>query len=192
MARTSKKTKFDGITFDSETECDFYKLLKVKKRKGEIKSFTHEPKYELLEGGWKNNRGDAQESIDYFPDFLIEFKNGEVILVDVKGGDIHEEASKLKKKMLEYQNRNLTLYFVSKSPNFLGAEWIETTPHRNMLQKLRNAYAKEHPTVKRKTKSSPQFTRKCWDKYMKVEDVHGLFYTFEKVYTKKEREKMLT
>ena len=32
MAKYGKKTKFDGITFDSETECEFYKLLKKAKK----------------------------------------------------------------------------------------------------------------------------------------------------------------
>ena len=190
MARISKKVKFDGIQFDSETECEFYKILKQKKKIGDIKNFIHEPKYELLEGGWKNNRGDIQEPITYMPDFLIELKNGDRILIDVKGGDIHEEVALLKKKIFEYQNRNLTLYFVSKTPNFLGSEWVETTPHRNMLQKLRLAYKKEYPDIKRKTKASPQLSSPKWNKYMKIECVYGLFYTYDKIYTKKELEKL--
>ena len=185
MAKYGKKTKYDGIIFDSETECEFYKLLKKAKKDNLILDFQHEPTYLLLEGGWKNKRGDEQEPITYLPDFLITNLKGEKYLIDAKGGDVHEEVAKLKKKILEYQQRDLIVYFVSESPLFLGREWIETTPHRNMLQKLRLAYKKENPTIKRKSKTSPQLTRDKWDKYMKVESVDGLFYTYSKVYTKK-------
>lgn len=190
MARYGKKTKYKGIIFDSETECDFYKMLELKLKKKEIKSFKHEPEYILLEGDWENARGDKQEPIKYYPDFIIETNDGDVFLVDTKGIDLHEDTSLLKKKMFEYQNRDLILYFVSKSPLYLSDQWVETSPYRNMLQKLRSAYKKEHPTVKTKGKNAPRFTVKDWEKYMEVESIHGLFYTFNKVYTKKEREKM--
>ena len=186
MARNGKKTPYNGITFDSETECKFYKLLERAKKSKLILDFEYEPTYLLLEGGWENKRGDKQEPITYLPDFLVTNLNGEKFLVDAKGGDMHEEVAKIKKKMLEYQRRDLIVYFVAESPNYLGCEWIETTPHRNMLQKLKSAYKKEYPTITRKTKASPKLNREKWDKYMSVECVEGLFYTYGKVYTKKE------
>jgi hypothetical protein len=186
MARRSKKVKYNNIMFDSETECEFYKILELKKKNKEIKDFKYEPFYELQEGGWTNKRGDKQEPINYFPDFLISPLQGDDFLIDTKGGDIHEPECMIKKKMLEYQNRDIILYFVSKTPVFLGSEWIETTAHRNMLQKLRLSYKKEYPKVGRKTKASPKLDRNKWGKYMEVRSVEGLFYTYDKYYTKKD------
>ena len=189
MSRRGKKTEYKGITFDSQSECEFYQLLELKKKQKKIKDFVYEPEYMLQEGGWHNARNDKQEAIMYYPDFLVTANDGERLLIDVKGHDA-EETAKLKKKMLEYQNRDIVLYFISKTPQYLSSEWVEMTPYRDMLLKLKSAYKKEYPTVKTRGKNSPQLTVKCWEKYMEIRMVHGLFYTFEKVFTKKELEKM--
>lgn len=190
MARSSKKIIYDDKIFDSKTEFEFYKILKISKAKGKIIGFECSKHYVLQEGGWLNWRGDKQSSIDHYPDYFITLNSGEQIIVDTKGGSYHETDAKLKHKIFEYLNREIPYYYVSKCPLYIGGEWVETTPNHDMKKKLELIYNKLYPNQNKRLKDKPILDLSKWNKYIEYHDIDGLFYVLDKVYTKKELEKM--
>ena len=190
MARSYEKIDFDGIKFDSTTELEFYKKLKDAKARGKIKDFKCSPKYTLQEGGWFNWRGTKQDSIDHYPDYLVTDNDGNMFIVDSKGSSFHETDAKLKKKMWEYQNREIPYYYASKSPMYVGGEWLDTSIGHDMLKKLIGLYDKLYPNQNKRLKEKPILGKHKWSEYMEFHDVCGLFYTYDRIYTKKDLEKM--
>jgi hypothetical protein len=190
MARSNVKIDFDGLKFDSTTELEFYKKLKDFKSRGKIWDFQCSPKYTLQEGNWHNWRGDKQDSIDHYPDYLVTDNDGNSFIVDSKGSSYHETDAKLKKKIWEYQNRELPYYYASKCPKYLGGEWVDTSVSHDMLKKLNLIYNKLYPNQNKRLKDTPIFSKNEWGKYMEFHSVCGLFYTYDKIYTKKELDKV--
>ncbi|SDX62058.1 DUF1064 domain-containing protein [Salimicrobium album] len=93
----AKKMKLDGHTFDSKREADYYAHLKLRKRAGEIKDFTLQPKFTLQEGFKKD--GKTFRKISYIADFRIEHVDGTIENVDVKGMETKEFS--IKRKLYE-------------------------------------------------------------------------------------------
>ena len=118
MARTAKKIEFDGHTFDSNEEVEFYQWILEAKRVGLIESFTHPCKSYVLSNAVSvtvervsEKTGKPLEPKEssllqrhvYTPDFKIKFTDKAVVLpidfrcglacvFDVKGTfSIHEE-----------------------------------------------------------------------------------------------------
>lgn len=104
----NKKTEIDGITFDSKKEAEYYCMLKLLKRAGEIKDFGLQPRYELQPKFAKN--GKKYRAITYIADFVIVNNDGTTEVVDVKG--VETQVFKVKKKMFEYQYPDLSLKIV--------------------------------------------------------------------------------
>lgn len=188
ISRYGKKTIVDGITFDSESEAEFYKLLKKAKKNGDIKDFVIEPEYTILEE-YNDFRGKKVKATKSYPDYGITLNDGKFILCDTKGG-IHENLSILKRKILMEQHPEIPYYFISYTINALDNRWVETSPSYSLEKKLRLCYKKQFPNIRKLTGTSPRFTIKLWEKWMKVNCIAGLFFTFEKVYTKKELKAM--
>jgi hypothetical protein len=70
------KVEFDGYTFDSIRERNYYVLLRARETAGEITELRLQVGYELNEGG--------SHSLKYYADFTY-LENGELKTVDVKG-----------------------------------------------------------------------------------------------------------
>lgn len=73
----AKKTKVDGITFDSKAEAEYYIHLKDRMRLGEIAGFGRQVEFILQDGDGT--------VIRYKADFIVWHKNGEVEVIEVKG-----------------------------------------------------------------------------------------------------------
>jgi hypothetical protein len=118
----AKKTVVDGIKFDSKDESDYYLHLKELKKKGQIKDFELQPKFELLPK-FVNKKGKTILPINYKADFLVTYTDGATEVIDVKGFETAD--FKLKKKLFEYKyDQSLTL--VCKAPKYLAPQkWIE-------------------------------------------------------------------
>lgn len=84
------KTEFDGITFDSKGECEYYQYLLTKHKKEDIKL---QPEF-ILQEAYVNNKGKKIRSITYRADFQI----GNTV-IDFKG--METEVFKIKKKLFE-------------------------------------------------------------------------------------------
>lgn len=69
----AKRCQMDGHNFDSQTECEYYAMLKMMAESGHVKILELQPKIYM-----------TNARILYKPDFFIE-QNGEQFYVDVKG-----------------------------------------------------------------------------------------------------------
>jgi hypothetical protein len=118
----AKKVVVDGIQFDSQDESNYYLHLKELKKKGKIKDFELQPKYEL-QPKFVNAKGKSILPINYKADFLVTHPDGTQEVIDVKGFETAD--FKLKKKMFEYKyDQSLTL--ICKAPKYLApVQWIE-------------------------------------------------------------------
>jgi len=81
MAR-AKKTVVNGITFDSKTESDFYKVLLDRQDREEISNLTTQPSFELFPSFKLRKR--TVRSMNYTPDFMYSIGT-ERHVVEVKG-----------------------------------------------------------------------------------------------------------
>lgn len=96
----SKKTKVNGITFDSKAEAQRYCELLLLIRHGDITDLVLQPEYELIPAFKKN--GKRYRKTVYKADFsYIDVKNNKVIVEDVKG--VKTPVYRLKKKLFEYR-----------------------------------------------------------------------------------------
>jgi hypothetical protein len=101
------KTTVDGIKFDSQAEANRYCELKLLERAGRIKDLKLQPKFPILPGYDKN--GKKIRPIYYIGDFAY-IENGNKVVEDVKGMETKE--FKLKKKMFEYQYKDIELRLI--------------------------------------------------------------------------------
>lgn len=102
---TSYKPVIDGIKFDSLMEGQYYVYLKERLLKKEITNLTLQPSYTLQEAFTKN--GKRFRPIIYIADFKYKDKEGNWIIVDVKGKETVE--FKLKQKLFEFKFPELAL-----------------------------------------------------------------------------------
>lgn len=114
-----KKTEIDGITFDSQTEAEYYQYLKQLQTDGHILRFTMQDtwtlqdKYLIADGQridgdhpefkkyQKANPGRTVQAIKYISDFIVYHTNGEVEVIDIKGQKTVD--FKIKEKMFNYR-----------------------------------------------------------------------------------------
>jgi len=182
---------YNNITFKNETELEFYKICEKAQLDKKIKSFEFETKYELQPEflDWRDKK---MASITHIPDFQILLNDNSFIIVDSKGADAftHDEVAVIKRKMLMYQNQKFQYYMISKTPKYLGNVWVETSKSYDFLGKLRTTYDKLFPNVNKRLKESPKFGVDKWSAFFEFHDIAGLFYVWDKTYTKKELEKM--
>ncbi len=99
----AKKTKVDGITFDSQKEAHRYRELKLLERAGEI-SFLELQKVYELQPSFKHN-GKTIRAIKYVADFYYVDKDGKIHIEDTKGVKTKEYL--IKKKMMLYQGHEI-------------------------------------------------------------------------------------
>jgi hypothetical protein len=101
----NKKTKVDGITFDSQAEANRYSELKALQQAGAIQWFIRQPRFLLQEGFQK---GDITfGKIEYVADFLICWADGSITVEDVKGMRTREFS--MKRNMFEKRYPTLRL-----------------------------------------------------------------------------------
>lgn len=100
----SKRTRVDGILFDSQKEADYYCELKLRLQAGEIKGFCLQPKF-ILVPGMKD-----QKPITYRADFVTIYSDGQAEVIDTKG--VETEIFKIKKKLFRVVFPELELKIV--------------------------------------------------------------------------------
>jgi hypothetical protein len=83
----AKKTRIDGITFDSQKEARRYSELRLLQKAGEVLFFHRQPIFDLPGG------------TTYRADFLVFWADGHVTWEDVKG--VRTPAYKRAKKQVE-------------------------------------------------------------------------------------------
>jgi len=97
----SQKVVVDGIKFDSQAEANYYCMLKILLRKGEIDGFCRQARFIITEG--KN----GEKGSEYVCDFVVFYQNKTYRIVDVKG--VKTPVFKLKIKSLREKYPKLTV-----------------------------------------------------------------------------------
>jgi Protein of unknown function (DUF1064) len=95
----SKAVEIDGYVFQSKIEAKYYEHLKWLLEHKEIKSFSLQPRYILLDKFRKN--GKTYRKMEYIADFEVHHLDGSIEVVDVKG--FETEAFKIKRKLFEHK-----------------------------------------------------------------------------------------
>ena len=96
----SRKTKVDGITFDSRLEARRWCELKLMERAGAISDLQRQVHFELQPSYRKN--GKTIRKIEYVADFVYRDNiTKRTIIEDTKG--MQTPVYKLKKKLFEYK-----------------------------------------------------------------------------------------
>lgn len=83
MKYHAKKTRLDGLTFDSQKEAQRYAELKLLERAGKICGLKRQVKYELIPAQKIHGRT-VERACSYIADFVYE-ENGQTVVEDVKG-----------------------------------------------------------------------------------------------------------
>lgn len=96
----NQKIMFDGHTFDSIKEKNYYIKLKALEKAGLIRTLELQKEY-VLQDSFKLN-GTTRRKITYKADFsYISVKDNKIHVVDVKG--FKTEVYKIKKKLFEFK-----------------------------------------------------------------------------------------
>ena len=99
----AKKTVIDGITFPSQKEGDYYCELKMLRMAGEVVDFERQVTFEL-QPKFKHS-GKTERAIKYIADFVVKYKDGRTVVVDVKGDKT--AVYRIKRKMLLYRHPDM-------------------------------------------------------------------------------------
>lgn len=120
MAR-SKKCTYKGLTFDSLTECSYYKVLEEKQANGEIFNLEIQKNFLLLEG-FRMDDGTKIQGISYTCDQYYIDKNNKIHIVDVKGAEATiKEPFRIRFKMLKNLHRDWIYHVVIR----YDGQWID-------------------------------------------------------------------
>lgn len=99
----NRKVVIDGITFDSRKEGNFYCELKMLRMAGEVIDFERQVTFEL-QPKFKHF-GKTERAIKYIADFVVHYKDGRTVVVDVKGDKT--AVYRIKRKMLLFKHPDM-------------------------------------------------------------------------------------
>ena len=98
----NNKIKYQGLTFDSQKEFEYYLILKDKEKRGLVFNLKRQVPLEI-QPAFTDKTGVKQRAITYKADFVYTDRlSGKERYIDVKG--FRTEVYKLKKKLLAYKN----------------------------------------------------------------------------------------
>lgn len=96
----NKKVEYDGYTFDSIREKNYYIKLKLLEKAGKIKELELQKEYEIQPSFKLNNK--TSRKITYRADFMYKTAEDDKLhVIDVKG--YRTDVYRLKKKLFEYK-----------------------------------------------------------------------------------------
>lgn len=98
----NNKIKYQGLTFDSKKEFEYYLILKDKEKRGLVFNLKRQVPLEI-QPAFTDKTGVKHRAIIYKADFVYTDRlTGTERYIDVKG--FKTEVYKLKKKLLAYKN----------------------------------------------------------------------------------------
>ena len=97
----NRKVTYQGLTFDSKKEFEYYLILKDKEKRGLVFNIKRQVPLEI-QPAFTDKTGVKHRAITYKADFVYTDRvSGKVKYIDVKG--FRTEVYKLKKKLLAYK-----------------------------------------------------------------------------------------
>lgn len=97
--KDTEKRTCNGIVFDSVLEMRYYRdIILPEVESGNVKKYELQKKYVLIDGFQRN--GKRVLPITYVADFYVEYADGHIQVVDIKG--MPDTTAKLKRKLFWY------------------------------------------------------------------------------------------
>lgn len=127
----NKKIEVDGHLFDSKVEAEYYIYLK---QRNDVKRITLQPKYLLIDS-FEDYQGKKIRSTFYVADFEVEYLDGRIEVVDVKG--MATEAAKLKRKLFMALYESVPLRWICEKPKKYRLNQFDAWIEYDELVKLR-------------------------------------------------------
>ena len=140
--KNKAKRTYDGIVFDSVMEMKYYRdVVLPQVRSGNISYYELQKKY-VLQPKFHNGEKIVQPII-YVADFYIEYKNGDIEVIDTKG--CPDSVAKIKRKMFWYKYPNIAYRWICYSKidgNDENGGWCDYE-YVNEQRKIRKKERKE-------------------------------------------------
>jgi hypothetical protein len=131
----NQKIEVQGVLFDSKAEAEYYQRLLTMQAQGIVKAVELQPVVELQPRFQHDGR--TIRAITYAPDFKVEYTDGRVAYVDIKG--MSTQQGELKRKLWWYRFPDIPLLWIAKSKKWSKTGWIMW----DELQSLRRANKRE-------------------------------------------------
>lgn len=110
MDKDTEKRTYNGVTFDSVLEMKYYRdVVLPGVESGEITHYELQKKYILLDGFSRN--GKRVLPITYVADFYIEYADGRIEVIDIKG--CPDNTAKLKRKLFWHRYPDVNYLWIS-------------------------------------------------------------------------------
>lgn len=136
----NKETRtYNGIVFDSRLEMRYYRdVLCPRVESGEVTNYELQKKFELQPGFSRN--GKKVLPITYVSDFYIEYADGHIEVIDIKG--MPDSVAELKRKMFWYKYPDMDYQWITYVEKFGG--WLSHDTVKSLRkQAKRNKNKKE-------------------------------------------------
>ena len=126
------KRTCNGIVFDSVLEMKYYRdVVLPKVESGEIKKYELQKKY-ILQDGFERN-GKKVLPITYVADFYIEYSNGNIEVIDIKG--CPDTTAKIKRKLFWNKYPSIDYKWITYVKKFGG--WGSYDEYNKIRQRLK-------------------------------------------------------
>lgn len=115
--KDTEKRTCNGIVFDSVLEMKYYRdVVLPKVESGEIITYELQKKY-ILQNGFEHE-GNRVLPITYVADFYIEYADGRVVVIDIKG--CPDTTAKIKRKLFWFKYPEIDYQWITYVKKFGG------------------------------------------------------------------------
>lgn len=134
--KDTEKRTHNGIVFDSVLEMKYYRdVVLPKKESGEITHYELQKKY-ILQNGFERY-GKKVLPITYVADFYLEYSDGRIEVIDIKG--CPDTTAKIKRKLFWYKYPDIDYQWISYVKKFGGwGSYDEFNKLRRYAKRMQN------------------------------------------------------
>ena len=139
VGRDIAKRTCDGITFDSILEMRYYRdVLKPAIESGDVVGYELQKPYELQPGF--THDGQNVRPVTYVADFVIEYADKSVKVIDTKG--LPDAVALLKRKLFWFKYPNIDYEWITYSKKFGG--WMSYDKYKYLSREEKRRIKKEN------------------------------------------------
>lgn len=133
--KNTEKRTCNGIVFDSIMEMKYYRdVVLPKTESGEIIDYELQKNYILQEGFERN--GKKVLPITYVADFYIEYSNGDIQVIDIKG--CPDTTAKIKRKLFWYKYPEIDyrwITYIKKYGGWCEYDYVKSERNKQKLER---------------------------------------------------------
>lgn len=139
--KNKEERTYNGIVFDSKMEMQYYRdVLCPKVESGEVTKCELQKKFKLQSGFLRN--GKKIRAITYVADFYVEYADGRIEIIDIKG--VPDTAAKIKRKMFWLKYPNMDYKWITYLEKFGG--WVDYETAKALRREEKRERLKEDST----------------------------------------------